>query len=87
MARHRSKTPAGAAVRIDIHAAVREATAELERRKAYELLKHLERRITDFRPCPTLHRMPRLSQVSPSVKATFISLSTGRSQSRNMNVP
>jgi len=50
--KHRPRTSAGAAAEVDIHAAVRDASAELERRKAYELLKHLERRITDYPPVP-----------------------------------
>ena len=52
MARHRPEIPADAVAKVDIHAAVREAGAELERRKAYEMLKHLERRIDDYPPVP-----------------------------------
>ena len=52
MTKHRPKPPAGAAAKVDIHAAVGAALDELQRRQAYEHLKHLERRITEYPPVP-----------------------------------
>jgi hypothetical protein len=49
MARHHPETPAAEA---DIDAAVGAALAELQRRKAYEHLLYLEKRIAAFPPVP-----------------------------------
>jgi hypothetical protein len=52
MAKHRPESSADPAAKIDIDAALRAAHAELERRKAYKHLKHLEGRIAEFPPVP-----------------------------------
>jgi hypothetical protein len=76
MAKHRPKTSADAPAEVDIHAAVREAGAELDRRKAYGRLMRLERVITDHPPVPDARPMSRLSRMSPSLNDSFTDLST-----------
>ena len=49
MSRHRPKIPAA---KVDIDAAVQAASAELQRRRAYESLKYLEGRIAEHEPVP-----------------------------------
>ncbi|WP_165190803.1 hypothetical protein [Caulobacter soli] len=52
MARHRPKIPADVAAQTDVDAAVRTALAELKRRRDYEHLQYLEKRIAEHSPVP-----------------------------------